>query len=88
MVLMLVCLSVLVSVTCGQVSTPIPVMATDPGMRYNSTSLGSQIRLDVMLETNCPDSVAAWPELKLAADYYGPGRLTTQCNVIWPPGLN
>ena len=68
------CIVVVVSLSAAQVSSPIPILDTDPGVRYNATSKGAQVRIDVMLEPTCFDSVGAWNELKLVADYYGPGR--------------
>ena len=66
--------ALLASVVTGHIITPIPVMKTDPGVRYNATSTGAPIRLDVMLEPVCPDSVIAWPQLKQTAAHYGPGN--------------
>ena len=64
----------LVGAVSGHIVTPIPVMKTDPGVRYNVTSAGAPVRLDVMLESICPDSATAWTELQQTANYYGSGN--------------
>ena len=53
--------------------SPIPVLVPAPGLVLGAGSRSSRVVVEAFLETNCPDSRRAWPELNAVAEHYTTG---------------
>jgi len=58
-----------------EITPPIRVPDTEPGIRYNPSSVLPPVKLEVFIEIHCPDSLAAWPILKSVQEHYGSTKL-------------
>ena len=75
MKILLALCSVIFVVSAYDIEPPIPVASVEQGVQYNPNGypLGT-VTLEAIVELNCPDSLAAWAELKQVYSYYA-GRV-------------
>jgi len=66
---------VAVLIDAEPIVSPLPVLKTEPGIRYNPAEPRPKVKLTIIIDLNCPYSYEALPVVKNVSDYYGSDRL-------------